>query len=203
MAANRGEIAVRVMRAARELSLKTVAIYSYEDRYNMHRSKADECYMLSKDKSAIGAYLDIPTIVDIAKKNGVSAIHPGYGFLSENAEFAKAVEDAGIVFIGPTVDNLRMMADKTSARKVAIDHGIPVVPGTPDPVSTYEQALSFCKEVGFPVIIKAAFGGGGKGMRVVRSEQELKQNFELASREALAAFGNGTIFLEQIGRAHV
>ena len=99
MAANRGEIAVRVMRAARELSLKTVAIYSYEDRYNMHRSKADECYMLSKDKSAIGAYLDIPTIVDIAKKNGVSAIHPGYGFLSENAEFAKAVEDAGIVFI--------------------------------------------------------------------------------------------------------
>ena len=197
MAANRGEIAVRVMRAARELSLKTVAIYSYEDRYNMHRSKADECYMLSKDKSAIGAYLDIPTIVDIAKKNGVSAIHPGYGFLSENAEFAKAVEDAGIVFIGPTVDNLRMMADKTSARKVAIDHGIPVVPGTPDPVSTYEQALSFCKEVGFPVIIKAAFGGGGKGMRVVRSEQELKQNFELASREALAAFGNGTIFLER------
>ena len=197
MAANRGEIAVRIMTASHELGIRSVAIYSYEDRTNLHRSVADESYILDRTKSPVAAYLDIKTIVDIAKKNGVSAIHPGYGFLSENASFAQAVEDAGITFIGPTVDNLKMMADKTSARKVAIQNNIPVVPGTAEPVNTIEEARDFCHSIGYPVIIKAAFGGGGKGMRVVYSDEELQQNFELASREAAAAFGNGTIFLER------
>lgn len=197
MAANRGEIAIRIIRAAQELGSKTVAIYSYEDRYNLHRSKADESFILNRSKSPVAAYLDIPTIVSIAKEHGVQAIHPGYGFLSENPEFAKAVEEAGITFIGPTVDNLRMMSDKTSARKVAIEHGIPVVPGSPGPVTTLEEAKAFCDKVHYPVIIKAAFGGGGKGMRVVNNEKELVENFSLASNEAKAAFGNGTIFLER------
>lgn len=197
MAANRGEIAIRIMTASHELGIRSVAIYSYEDRTNLHRSVADESYLLNRSKSPVAAYLDIQTIIDIAKKNGVSAIHPGYGFLSENASFAQAVEDAGITFIGPTVDNLKMMADKTSARKVAIQNNIPVVPGTAEPVKTIEEARQFCQSIGYPVIIKAAFGGGGKGMRVVHSDEELQQNFELASREAAAAFGNGTIFLER------
>ena len=197
MAANRGEIAIRIIRAAQEMGSKAVAIYSYEDRHNLHRSKADESYMLNSSKSPVAAYLDIPTIVSIAKEHGVQAIHPGYGFLSENPDFAKAVEEAGITFIGPTVDNLRMMSDKTSARKVAIEHGIPVVPGSPGPVKTIEEAKEFCNHVNYPVIIKAAFGGGGKGMRVVRNEKELIENFTLASNEAKAAFGNGTIFLER------
>lgn len=197
MAANRGEIAVRIMRTVKELGMRTVGIYAYEDRFNLHRTKADESYMLRRDKSPVAAYLDIHTIVEIAKMNGVNAIHPGYGFLSENADFAKAVEDAGMVFIGPTVENLRLMASKTSAREVAIKHGIPVVPGSPGPVNTLEEAVAFCNQVHYPVIIKAAFGGGGKGMRVVHSEEELRKSFELAAREAKAAFGDGTIFLEK------
>ena len=197
MAANRGEIAVRIMRTAKELGMRTVGIYAYEDRLNVHRIKADQSFMLRKDKSPVAAYLDIPTIVNIAKENGVNAIHPGYGFLSENADFAKAVEDAGMIFIGPTVDNLRLMSSKTSAREVARKHGIPVVPGSPGPVESIEEAIAFCKQVDYPVIIKAAYGGGGKGMRVVYSEEELRKSFELASREAKAAFGNGTIFLEK------
>lgn len=197
MAANRGEIAIRIIRASKELGIRTATIYSYDDRTNLHRSIADESYLLSREKSPVAAYLDIPTIVSVAKKNHVSAIHPGYGFLAENPAFAKAVEEAGIIFIGPTVENLQLMADKTSARKVAMDHHISVLPGTPGPVSTIEDALSFCHDVGFPVIIKAAYGGGGKGMRVVHSEEELKQNFELAGREAIASFGNGTLFLER------
>lgn len=197
MAANRGEIAIRVIRAAKELGIKTAGIYAYEDRYNMHRSKADESYILDKSKSPVAAYLDIPHIVEVAKKNGVTAIHPGYGFLSENAQFAKAVEEAGMIFIGPTVENLEMMSSKTSARETAMKYNIPVVPGTPGPVDNIEDALKFCHQVQYPVIIKAAFGGGGKGMRVVRSDEELKESFQLASREAKAAFGNGTVFLEK------
>lgn len=197
MTANRGEIAIRVIRAAKELGIKTAGIYAYEDRYNMHRSKADESYILDKSKSPVAAYLDIPHIVEVAKKNGVTAIHPGYGFLSENAQFAKAVEEAGMIFIGPTVENLEMMSSKTSARETAMKYNIPVVPGTPGPVDNIEDALKFCHQVQYPVIIKAAFGGGGKGMRVVRSDEELKESFQLASREAKAAFGNGTVFLEK------
>ena len=197
MAANRGEIAVRIMRAAKELNIRTVGIYAFEDRTCLHRQKADEAFMLDTHKSPVASYLDIPTIVNIAKKNGVSAIHPGYGFLSENADFAQAVEDAGILFIGPTVSNLKMMASKTSAREVAIKNGIAVVPGTPGPVTKLEDAMEFCHRVKYPVIIKASYGGGGKGMRVVRSDKELKESFELASREAKAAFGNGSVFLEK------
>ena len=169
MAANRGEIALRIMRASQELGIPTVAIYSKEDRFGLHRTKADQSFMLDSSKSPIAQYLDIKNIVRIAKENGVSAVHPGYGFLAENADFADAVEKAGMVFVGPTVESLRVFADKTTAREHAIKHHIPVVPGTPGPISTYEEAEKCCKEIGFPVIIKAAFGGGGKGMRVVPS----------------------------------
>ncbi|KAK8814421.1 hypothetical protein WA158_008283 [Blastocystis sp. Blastoise] len=197
MAANRGEIALRIMRASQELGIPTVGIYSYEDRFGLHRTKADQSFLLDRKKSPIAQYLDINYIVKIAKENGVSAVHPGYGFLSENATFADAVEKAGMTFVGPTVDNLRMFADKTTAREHAIKHNIPVVPGTPGPIGTYEEAKKICDKIGFPIIIKAAFGGGGKGMRVVNKMEDLKDNFSLASREALAAFGNGTVFIER------
>lgn len=197
MAANRGEIALRIMRASQELGIPTVAIYSKEDRFGLHRTKADQSFMLDSSKSPIAQYLDIKNIVRIAKENGVSAVHPGYGFLAENADFADAVEKAGMVFVGPTVESLRVFADKTTAREHAIKHHIPVVPGTPGPISTYEEAEKCCKEIGFPVIIKAAFGGGGKGMRVVTKMEDLKDSFTLAAREALNAFGNGTVFIER------
>src|SRR5579863_3683487 len=166
LVANRSEIAIRVFRAATELGLRTVAIYAAEDRLAIHRFKADEAYVVGEGKGPVGAYLDIPGIVALAKEKGIDFIHPGYGFLSENAEFAKACEEAGITFVGPGVDLLRMMGDKTAARALAQKVGVPTLPGTEDPVADRAEALKIAKSIGFPLIIKAAFGGGGRGMRV-------------------------------------
>ena len=198
MAANRAEISVRIQRAATELNMGSVAIYVDEDRYGQHRWGADESYVLQKEESAtpISAYLDIPQIIDIAKKSGVDAIHPGYGFLSESPQFAQACADAGITFVGPTVDNLDTFSDKTSARKAAIDAGVPVVPGS-DALENADEINNFVDEIGLPVILKAAMGGGGKGMRVVRNREDLIPFFESASSEALAAFGDGSVFVER------
>ncbi|MBW2186959.1 MAG: pyruvate carboxylase, partial [Deltaproteobacteria bacterium] len=197
MAANRGEIAIRIFRACTELGIKTVAIYSEEDKLALHRYKADEAYQIGKGKGPIDAYLGIDDIVELARAKGVDAIHPGYGFLSENAEFAEACERAGISFIGPTADIQRRLGDKVAARHVAIKAGVPIVMGTPDPVKTDEQALIFAKECGYPIMVKAASGGGGRGMRVATNREELLEGLKSASSEALAAFGDGTVFLEK------
>ena len=199
MAANRAEIAVRIMRAATEMNAGTVGIYVNEDRYSQHRWGADRSFLLEKAEGAtpISAYLDINQIIKIAKEADVDAIHPGYGFLSESPEFAKACEEAGIVFVGPTVDNLLRFADKTSARQAAIDAGVPVVPGSDGALKTEEEVVEFVESIGLPVIIKAAMGGGGKGMRVVRSMNDLVPFFNAASSEALASFGDGSVFIER------
>ena len=199
MACNRAEIAVRIMRAATELNCGTVAIYGYEDRFSQHRWGADRSYLLSKSKDAtpISAYLDIPQIIGIAKAAKVDAIHPGYGFLSESPIFAQACKEAGITFVGPTVENLLTFSDKTSARTAAIAAGVPVVPGSDGPLATKEEVTAFVESIGLPVIIKAAMGGGGKGMRVVRQMEDLIQLFEVASSEALASFGDGSVFVER------
>ncbi|CAJ0629626.1 430_t:CDS:2 [Entrophospora sp. SA101] len=199
MVVNRGEIAIRVFRTAHELSMRTVAIFSHEDRLSMHRNKADEAYQIGDPNvySAVGAYLAQDEIIKIAKLRNVSMIHPGYGFLAENSSFAKKVEEAGIAFIGPTPDVIEKMGDKTKARNLAIQCGVPVVPGTPGPISTIEEAENFIAEYGFPIIVKAAMGGGGRGMRVVNSSETLVESFGRAKSEALAAFGDGTVFLER------
>jgi len=197
MAANRGEIATRIFRACTELGIGTVAIYSEEDRLALHRYKADEAYLVGKGKGPIDAYLGIDEIIDLARKKEVDAIHPGYGFLSENPDFAEACARAGIVFIGPTPEIQRRLGDKVSGRKVAIEAGVPVVPGTEKPVTTEEEALIFAKEAGYPIIVKASAGGGGRGMRVARDKKELLEGMKSAASEAQAAFGNATIFLEK------
>ncbi|GFH60502.1 hypothetical protein CTEN210_16978 [Chaetoceros tenuissimus] len=199
LASNRAEIAVRIMRACTELNMSTVAIYGYEDRYSQHRWGADQSFMLDKLESAtpISAYLDIPQIIDIAKKNGVEAIHPGYGFLSENPDFAKACRDNGIEFVGPTVDNLNTFSDKTSARTAAIEANVPVVPGSDGALNSAEEVEEFVEQYGLPVILKAAMGGGGKGMRVIKNKEDIKPLFESASSEALASFGDGSVFVEK------
>src|SRR5580698_4523517 len=160
LVANRSELAIRVFRAATELGFRTVAIYAQEDRLSVHRFKADEAYLVGEGKGPVGAYLDIPSIIALAKEKEVDFIHPGYGFLSENAEFAKACGEAGITFVGPGVNLLRMMGDKTAARALAQKIGVPVLPGTEDPIEDRTEALKVAKQIGFPLIIKAAFGGG-------------------------------------------
>lgn len=200
MAANRAEIAVRIMRAATEMNSGTVAIYCHEDRYSQHRWGADRSYFLEKAESTatpISTYLDIPQIISIANKANVDAIHPGYGFLSESPEFAAACADAGITFVGPTVENLNTFADKTSARAAAIAAGVPVVPGSDGAMANAEEVTAFVEGIGLPVILKAAMGGGGKGMRVVREMDDLVNLFEAASSEALASFGDGSVFVER------
>jgi len=200
MAANRGEIATRILRAGAEMEMSTVGIYSHEDRFTQHRYKADQSFKLNTTKSPVGAYLDIPTIVKLCVENNVQAVHPGYGFLSENEGFAKALEENGIVFIGPTPENLHQFGDKTSARELAIKMGVPVVPGTDDAVSTASEARDFIEGpdgCGYPVIIKAAMGGGGRGMRVVENAEGLEPLFNLASNEAASAFGDGRCFIER------
>eukprot|EP00755_Sulcionema_specki_P003439 Sspe_Gene.27676::Locus_12040_Transcript_1_1_Confidence_1.000_Length_3661::g.27676::m.27676/K01958/PC, pyc; pyruvate carboxylase len=196
MAANRGEIALRIFRAAAEMGYGTVAIYSKQDIVNIHRLKADEAFLVGEGKSPVGAYLDMDSIIEIAKRNGVTMIHPGYGFLSENADFAKKVEDAGIRFIGPTPDTVRLMGDKVHARKVAMECGVPVVPGTENPVTSVDEAIRFSKGL-YPVILKAAHGGGGRGMRVVHDESQIAEAFQLATSEARAAFGREEVFIEK------
>ncbi|VDB88581.1 unnamed protein product [Peniophora sp. CBMAI 1063] len=197
LVANRGEIAIRVFRTAHELVMHTVAIYSHEDRMSAHRQKADEAYQVGAGLTPVGAYLAQEDIIRIALEHGVDMIHPGYGFLSENAEFARKVEQAGIAFIGPTPEAIDALGDKTKARDVAMAVGVPVVPGTAGAVASYEDANSFIEEYGFPVIIKAAMGGGGRGMRVVREQSDFKTSFERAVSEAKSAFGDGTVFIER------
>ncbi|GGH74344.1 pyruvate carboxylase [Pullulanibacillus pueri] len=197
LVANRGEIAIRIFRACTELNIRTVAIYSTEDSGSYHRYKADEAYLVGKGKKPIDAYLDIEGILEIAKANDVDAIHPGYGFLSENAEFARRCQEEGIVFIGPKVEHLEVFGDKAKAREAAINANIPVVPGTDGPVQTLEEAQQFADEHGFPVMIKAVLGGGGRGMRIVRSKQGLKDAYERAKSEAKATFGQDDIYVEK------
>uniref|UniRef100_A0A9J8CH58 Pyruvate carboxylase n=1 Tax=Cyprinus carpio carpio TaxID=630221 RepID=A0A9J8CH58_CYPCA len=197
MVANRGEIAIRVFRACTELGIRTVAVYSEQDTGQMHRQKADEAYLIGKGLLPVAAYLHIPDIIKVAKENDVDAIHPGYGFLSERADFAQACVDAGVRFIGPTPDVVRKMGDKVEARSIAISAGVPVVPGTDAPISSLQEAQEFSNSYGFPIIFKAAYGGGGRGMRVVREYEELEENYQRAYSEALAAFGNGALFVEK------
>ncbi|WP_409292050.1 pyruvate carboxylase [Peribacillus sp. SCS-37] len=197
LAANRGEIAIRVFRACTELNIPTVAIYSKEDSGAYHRYKADEAYLIGKGKGPIEAYLDIEGIIDIAKKSGVDAIHPGYGFLSENIDFARRCEEEGIIFIGPETRHLDMFGDKVKARHQAVLAGIPVIPGSDGPVTSLEEVASFGIEAGYPIIIKAALGGGGRGMRIVRDPGELKEAYARAKSEAKAAFGNDEVYVEK------
>lgn len=202
LVANRSEIAVRIFRSANELNLRTVAIYAEEDRFGVHRFKADEAYLVGQGKGPVAAYLDIESIISIAKAKNVDMIHPGYGFLSENAHFARACEEAGITFIGPKPELLEKMGDKVAAKKAADLAGVPTLPATPNPVSKPADALKWAKKIGFPLIIKAAFGGGGRGMRVVSKEEDLKHMLEEAQGEAERAFGNSAVFLERyVGRA--
>lgn len=197
LVANRSEIAIRVFRSANELGLRTVAIYAHEDRLGVHRFKADEAYLVGQGKGPVGAYLDIEGIISLAKAKNVDLIHPGYGFLSENAEFARACAEAGITFVGPRADLLESMGDKTAARQLAMKAGIPVLPGTEEAISDFSTALKTGKKIGFPLIIKAAFGGGGRGMRVVKEENDLQRLLEEARNEAQLAFGNPAVFLER------
>ncbi|KAG7192490.1 pyruvate carboxylase [Scheffersomyces spartinae] len=199
LVANRGEIPIRIFRTAHELSMQTVAIYSHEDRLSMHRLKADESYVIGKKGQflPVQAYLQIDEIINIAKKHNVNMIHPGYGFLSENSEFARKVEENGIVWIGPNYKTIDNVGDKVSARTLALQNDVPVVPGTPGPIDSVEEAVAFVEQYGFPVIIKAAFGGGGRGMRVVREGDDIADAFTRATSEAKTAFGNGTCFIER------
>jgi pyruvate carboxylase len=197
LVANRSEIALRVFRAATELGLRTVAIYAQEDRLSVHRFKADEAYLIGQGLGPVGAYLDIEGIVSLAKEKGVDMIHPGYGFLSENAAFAEACEEAGIIFVGPRPELLRLMGDKTAARGLARKVNVPTLPGTEEPIEDRAEAVKVAKEIGFPLIIKAAFGGGGRGMRVVHHASELANLLDEAQGEAGRAFGNPAVFLEK------
>jgi pyruvate carboxylase len=202
LVANRSEIAVRIFRSATELNLRTVAIYAEEDRFGVHRFKADEAYLIGKGKGPVAAYLDIESIIALAKEKGVDMIHPGYGFLSENPDFARACDEAGITFVGPRPELIERMGDKVAAKKAAEEAGVPTLPATPNPVSKPAEALKWGRKIGFPLIIKAAFGGGGRGMRVVKEEKDLKPMLEEAQGEAERAFGNSAVFLERyVGRA--
>jgi len=197
LVANRGEIAIRIFRACTELNIQTVAIYSREDSGAFHRFKADEAYLVGAGKKPIDAYLDIEGIISIAKDANVDAIHPGYGFLSENVEFARRCEEEGIVFIGPTSKHLDMFGDKVKAREQAIAAGIPVIPGTDGPVENLAEVEAFASAYDYPIMIKAALGGGGRGMRLVHTEKELASSYERAKSEAKAAFGSDEVYVEK------
>lgn len=197
LVANRGEIAIRVFRACRELGIRTVAIYSEEDKNSLFRTKADEAYQIGKGKTPVGAYLSIDEIIALAKAKGVDAIHPGYGFLAENEEFAKTCAEAGIEFIGPTAEMMNQLGDKIQSKIVAHSVGVPTVPGVEKAIETEAEALEFANSCGYPVMLKAAAGGGGRGMRIVRNEEELLPQFRSARSEAAKAFGIDDIFIEK------
>ena len=198
LCANRGEIAIRVFRACTELGYRTVAIFSEEDRVHLHRYKADEAYLVGKGLEPVAAYLAEDEIVELAKRHEVDAIHPGYGLLSERASFARKCRDAGIVFVGPTPEAIESLGDKVAARKIAMAAGVPTVPGTADAVRTLDGARAFADQAGYPVMIKASAGGGGRGMRVVRSAAELPELLDRARSEAMKAFGDDAVFLEKL-----
>ena len=197
LVANRGEIAIRIFRACNELGIRTVAIYSSEDKNALFRLKADESYLIGKNKGPIEAYLDIDEIIKLAVKKGVDAIHPGYGFLSENPEFAQKCAEAGIAFIGPTPEMMHRVGDKINSKHVAVAAGVPVIPGSEKPIRTDEEAIHFANEAGYPIMLKAAAGGGGRGMRIVREESKLIEELHSARNEARKAFGVEDVFIEK------
>src|SRR5215472_7619736 len=196
LVANRGEIAVRVIRACRDAGLASVAVYADSDRDALPARLADEAYALGGDTSA-DTYLRIDKLIGIADRSGADAVHPGYGFLSENGDFAQAVIAAGLTWIGPSPQAIRDLGDKVTARHIAMRAGAPLVPGTSDPVNGPDEIIAFADEHGLPVAIKAAFGGGGRGLKVARTREEIPELFESAVREAVAAFGRGECFVER------
>jgi pyruvate carboxylase len=197
MSANRGEIAIRTFRACTEMGIRTVALYSDEDKYSLHRYKADEAYLIGKGLDPVAAYMNIDEIIKIAIHKHIDAIHPGYGFLAENAVFAKACEDAGIIFIGPKPETINMFGDKKNAKILAKECGVPVIGGSEGIISSTDEALKISDKIGYPVLIKAVAGGGGRGIRVAKDKKELLDNYESAKSEALKAFGNGDIIIEK------
>ncbi|HPA88990.1 MAG TPA: biotin carboxylase N-terminal domain-containing protein, partial [Quisquiliibacterium sp.] len=200
LVANRSEIAIRVMRAAAELGIRTVSIYSNEDRFALHRFKADESYLVGEGKKPLQAYLDIADVIRIAKLAKVDAIHPGYGFLSENPDFARACAEAGIAFIGPTPEVMTTLGNKVAARNAAVAANVPVMPATGPLPRDLAQVKALAAEVGYPLMLKASWGGGGRGMRVIETEADLDAQLEVARREAGAAFGNDEVYLEKLVR---
>ena len=197
LVANRSEIAIRVFRSAHELGISTVAVYSHEDRFALHRFKADEAYQVGRPGEPIHAYLDIDGIIDVAKAHDVDVIHPGYGFLSENPDFARACERAGITFCGPSVDVLEKLGDKITARTIAVAAGVPVLSGSSTPLQNADEARALAEKLGYPVLLKAAKGGGGRGMRVVPAPEQLADSLQSAQRESMNAFGSTDVFLEK------
>lgn len=194
--ANRGEIALRVMRSCREMGLLTVAVFSDADRTSHHVAYADEAYPIG---SAVAkeSYLNIEKVIATAKRCGADAIHPGYGFLSENSEFARRCKEEGIIFIGPAAETMEAMGDKIAARKRMIAAGVPVVPGTEQPLQSAEEAVRICNEIGYPVMLKASMGGGGKGMRLIHNESEVVEAYNTARSESMSSFGDDTVYLEK------
>lgn len=194
--ANRGEIALRIIRACKDLGIKSAAIYSEADITSLHTRLADESYLIGP-APANQSYLNKEKIIELAKSIGADAIHPGYGFFSENADFIKLVEESGLVFIGPSSDSVNMMGLKTEARKLMKSHGVPIVPGTTEPINSVEEGIKIAKEIGYPVLLKASAGGGGKGMRKISSEDEFELAFESTQREALKSFSNDSVYIEK------
>ncbi|MCH4167906.1 MAG: pyruvate carboxylase [Streptococcaceae bacterium] len=197
LVANRGEIAIRVFRACSELGIKTVAVYAQEDEYSVHRFKADEAYLIGEGKKPIDAYLDIESIIQVAKDSGAEAIHPGYGLLSENIDFARRVEEEGLTFIGPSLHHLDIFGDKIKAKEASVEAGVQSIPGTDGPVESVEEVLEFGSTFGYPIMIKAALGGGGRGMRVAHNEDEARDGYARAKSEAKSAFGNDEVYAEK------
>jgi len=197
LVANRGEISIRVLRAASELGIRTVSVYTHEDRFSPHRYKSDEAYQIGADDEPLKPYLDIDAIIEVAKLNEVDAIHPGYGFLSENVEFATRCRDEGIIFVGPTPEAMAMLGDKVQAKTNAIAAGIPVIEDSREKLDSVEIARAEANRIGYPLMLKAVAGGGGRGMRVIRRESELKTAYAEARGEAAKAFGDDTVFLEK------
>ena len=197
LVANRGEIAVRIIRACHELNLKTVAVYAKEDEYGIHRFKADEAYLIGQGKKPIEAYLDMDDIIRVAKMTGADAIHPGYGFLSENEEFAEKCAAAGITFIGPSVRQLAIFGDKIEAKEVAHKAGLKTIPGSNAPVKSIVEVREFANKYGYPIMVKAALGGGGRGMRIVRDDEELEEAYNRARSEAMQSFGDDELYVEK------
>jgi acetyl-CoA carboxylase biotin carboxylase subunit len=196
LVANRGEIALRVMRSAKEMGIKTVAVYSEADRESLHVRFADEAVFIGPPPSS-ESYLRIEKIIAAAKQTGAQAIHPGYGFLSENEDFAQAIEDAGMIFIGPSANSIEVMGSKLAAKEAVAKFNVPLVPGTSEPIDDVKKAKKVASEIGYPILIKASAGGGGKGMRIVENEGEFQEQMERAVSEATSAFGDGSVFIEK------
>ncbi|HZH00180.1 MAG TPA: biotin carboxylase N-terminal domain-containing protein, partial [Flavisolibacter sp.] len=197
LVANRGEIAIRILRACSEMEIRTVAVYTYEDRYSLHRYKADEAYQLGEENDPLKPYLDMDAIIKVAKDCGAEAIHPGYGFLSENFEFARRCREHDILFIGPDPEVMQQLGDKVMAKNIAYQCNVPQIESSKELLVSYEAAKAEANRIGYPLMLKAAAGGGGRGMRVIRNEEQLQKSFDDARREAKNAFGDDTVFFEK------